>query len=61
MVDFTKEEEQFMFENIAALNVPLNNPNATQIAALGQSCLAKLKQSLEAPEPMSRTAKAGDQ
>jgi hypothetical protein len=42
-IELTKEEAQFIFENISQLNVPLSNPNADKIAALGRSVLTKLE------------------
>lgn len=47
-IEFTPEEAQFIFENIANLNVSLAQENAPVVAQLGNSVLTKLKGGIEA-------------
>jgi hypothetical protein len=47
-IEFQPEEAQFIFENIANLNVSLAQENAPVVAQLGNSVLTKLKGGIEA-------------
>lgn len=61
-IEFTSKEAQFLFENIAQLNIPMSNPNGAMIAALGHSVLQKLKAGIESQGLIDRgTAPIADE
>lgn len=45
-IDFTPQELQFLYENIAQMSVPVTNPNGELIHSLAQSCLRKMKEAV---------------
>lgn len=52
-IEFTPQEAQFIYENIAQLNVPISNPNGATIHTVANSVLAKIKAAAATltPEP----------
>ncbi len=64
-IEFTPQEAQFIYENIAQLNVPISNPNGATIHAVANSVLTKIKDAAAtltpepdaAPEPLASAAK----
>lgn len=42
-IELTPQEAQFIYENIAQLNVPISNPNGATIHTVANSVLAKIK------------------
>lgn len=65
-IELTDQEAQFIYENIAQLNVPISNPNGATIHTVANSVLAKIKAAAAtltpepdaAPEPLASAAKA---
>ena len=64
-IEFTPQEAQFIYENIAQLNVPISNPNGATIHTVANSVLAKIKAEAatltpepDEPEPLASAAKA---
>lgn len=45
-IDFTPQEAQFIYENIAQMTVPVTNPNGGLIHSLAQSCLRKMREAI---------------
>jgi len=52
-IELTPQEAQFIYENIAQLNVPISNPNGATIHTVANSVLAKIKAAAATltPEP----------
>ena len=46
-IELTPQEAQFIYENIAQLNVPISNPNGATIHTVANSVLAKIKAEAE--------------
>ena len=63
-IEFTPQEAQFIYENIAQLNVPISNPNGAAIHTVANSVLAKIKAAAATltpepdAEPLASAAKA---
>ena len=59
-IELTKEEKEFIYNNLGNLQVQIGTPNAGKIATMGETILIKLKAQIEQPETESPEKKEND-
>ena len=59
-IEFTREEAQFLYNNLGNMNVAVASPDAEKVLALSRSCLTKFSAGLLAEaEPKKKDADKG--